>query len=525
MNNAFNIEQAEAEHSLSFQNITSHELHVAFKRIKSNAAGHDSLSLAFIKKLFPAIAEHILEIINFMLTSSSFPDSWKIAKITPIPKVSSPNALSDFRPISILPILSKLAEIIIQNQIFAFINVHAPLNQNQSGFRAGHSTETAMIKITEDIRSNLISANSGLLVLLDFSKAFDLVNHDLLCDKLFKNFKFSHGAIRLIRNFLTDRSQKVAFSSDESLLKHIQCGVPQGSVLSPLLFAIFIDDLPKSLDSKINYHMYADDVQLYLTGPTLQISDLSSLMNESIDSVSRWAAVNGMKLNASKTQVMLINRNPANIELPTLFLNNEELSRVEKVKDLGLILDEKLSFNNHANLLCQKIFLTLRTLRLFQKCTPPNIKKLLVRALIIPIFTYCSSVYFCLSSFSKRKLQVAFNNCTRYVLNLRARDHISQHSKYLLGATFESYMNFRLTTLIYKLRSRRPRYLENLLTDSPSSRLMNLVVPVHNNNFQTKSLTVRAAKLWNSLPTILKNTTGVSRFTSSCFKYYAQLDF
>ena len=301
-NNENNIE-------FSFSHITPLDIEKSVYKLKSNAVGCDNISVRFIKLIMPFILMPLTHIINHSISSSCFPSQWKQASVTPIPKKAQASEPKYFRPISILPCLSKVCENIISDQIFSFLHYHALLSPCQSGFRPNHSCTTAMVKILDDIRIPFDNNHITILCLLDFTKAFDTVDHLILCQKLKNLFCFSNSAVNLINSYLTNRSQLVNVLGRLSQRKHVPCGVPQGSILGPLLFSLFINDIFQVCKYS-TMHGYADDLQIYLSGPVAEIDNLCKLMNIDLLAINSWAVKNKLGLNSLKSVVFPICTQP-----------------------------------------------------------------------------------------------------------------------------------------------------------------------------------------------------------------------
>jgi hypothetical protein len=216
----------------------------------------------------------------------------------PLAKKSKPQNISDFRPISILPSASKILEIVLKNQIEEYITSSCLISSFQSGLRKHFSTTSALIEVIDNVSTNIDNKEVSLLVLLDFSKAFDCVSHFLLLNKLKNKFKFSSSSLNFIINYLSDRFQMVELESCRSNWKPVKSGVPQGGVLSTLLFVMYVNDIESCLNPN-KFHLYADDVQLITFSSRDCQNQSINDMNNALSRVSTWAHENELTLNPS----------------------------------------------------------------------------------------------------------------------------------------------------------------------------------------------------------------------------------
>lgn len=485
----------------NFSMCTECDVSECINAIKSDAIGEDGISLKFLKMIKKHILGPITHILNFSLTTRKFPKLWKVANVMPVAKKHNPSAPEHYRPISILSAISKIFEKFLARQIINHLQRHKLLTENQSGFRKNHSCTTAMLKIIEDIREKYDNDEITILVLLDFSKAFDSLDFDLILLKLDKYFGFDQFALDLMRSYLTERCQRVKIKTNSSSLEPINSGVPQGSILGPILFVMFINDIVYCCrDVKI--HLYADDSQVYLSRPLGLVEDLVVRINEDLVRISEWANNNNLILNAAKTKALPISHCSLNLEnVPDIILGNTLIKYEKCVTSLGFKLNCKLDCKDHVNFVVSKIYATLRTLWTTAAFTPEATKLKVVRTLIIPLLTYGAQVYGSPDSASKQKLQLATNNAARFIYNLRKFDHISAYTKKILNCDIFTYFKkLNLLFLFKLLHSQVPDYLYKKLIFAQSSRTHNLVIPRYRYLSSSRTFFVSAVRLWNSLP-------------------------
>ena len=518
-----NSDDWQRDYSFSFNEITIQDIVKSVNRISSNAVGNDGIPIKFIKLLLPVLSPILNHIFNYITMTSTFPTCWKIGHVIPVSKVSAPKSVNDFRPISLLPSLSKVFEHILHSQISSYLDSNSLLDPFQSGFRKNCGTTTALVKIVDDLKLSMTAKQFSVLVLLDFSKAFDTIDHNLLLSKLNKKFGFEGCAVQLIKSYLLNRSQYVELDNLRSETVSLSCGVPQGSILGPLLFSLFINDLPSVL-TNVNYHMYADDFQIYSSSTVQDKLALVDLMNQNIASIVAWSKENGLQLNAKKTQSLKVCKKSVLCQLddlPNIVVDTTITEYSDVVKNLGLFMDQHLDFQAHVNHVCKTVHGGLHSLNRLRSSTPLHVREMMFNALLRPHFMYCDIIYSATTSDILSRLQQAFNSCLRYVLDLRKYDHISEHSTRLLGCSLETYFKFRAATFLFKIINFPvPSYLLPYRSAAISNRTSNIALPTYppGSNFNS-SFRVRACNIWNNIqPHNIKRLTSISAFKQQCLR-------
>lgn len=506
-----------SESFFSFAAVDQCDVLSSLLSIKSNSIGLDGINPKFLKILLPQLLPIITFFFNKILTSSYFPSNWKIAKIVPIPKAGS-----DYRPIAILPFLSKVFERIMHNQITSFLDNNNLLTDRQSGFRKKHSCITALVDVTEEIREKLDDGETTFLILLDHSKAFDTVDHDILCYKLKNFFNFSSTATQLLSTYLCNRYQFVETSTQKSKALPVARGVPQGSIVGPLLFSLYSNDLPSML-TNCNVRMYADDVQLYTSCSNALIDQCIIFINQQLQRIYTWATANGLGINPKKSKCIVIQKRLSKLNIiPNIFINNQKIEIVKSAKNLGIFFNDTLTWSNHINYACGRTFSMTRTLWQTHHCTPLRIRILLAKTYLMPVLLYGCELFAKCDAASKRKLNVAFNNVIRYVYGLNRRSSVSMFSSQLYGLSLDNLLNVRVLVFLHKIvYTHKPDHLYGKLNISDISRGKRI------KTFRYKSLIsewhfyIFAVSLWNSIPHSSQLLSNARKFKENIFKLFS----
>ena len=315
------------------------------------SSGPHSIPVKLLKLASNHIAIPLSNIFNSSFQEGIFPNLCKTAKVIPIFKNGPRDSVNNYRPISLLPIFGKIMEKIMSVRLTNFLELHSILHPNQFGFRPGFSTSDSLISISETIRKSLDKKKYGCGVFIDLKKAFDTVNHTILIQKL-EHYGIHDNALSWFMSYLKDRDQFVSVNSVDSDVNRIICGVPQGSVLGPILFLIYINDLP-NISSKLKFFLFADDTNIFHDSDNY--FTLERTMNKELKKLYQWLILNRLSLNISKTNFVIfspINKPKANV---TLLINKHAITEASYVKYLGVLFDSNLSFKHHINELSKKI--------------------------------------------------------------------------------------------------------------------------------------------------------------------------
>ena len=357
-----------------------------------NSCGYDDISSIFLKRITTFIIKPLTIVINQVLNNGIFPDKLKIAKVVPIFKSGDCALTNNYRPISLLPVISKVIEKIIYTQLSLYFESNKLFSDSQYGFRPNRSTEQATLELTDRIISAMDNNDVPIGIFLDLSKAFDTIDHAILLSKL-EHYGVDGIPLQLVKNYLTNRKQYVKLNEVDSNLLPINTGVPQGSILGPLLFIIYINDFTRA-SSIFVFICYADDTTLFSTLNNLvnaQNINPDIIINKELAKINEWLEINKLSLNVTKTKFMVFHTQHKHraIKPPVPKIKNKNIEKVEQFKFLGLTLDSNLNWKKHSDNITNKCSQIIGILNRLKQILPQNIKIMLYNALLLPHINYC----------------------------------------------------------------------------------------------------------------------------------------
>lgn len=511
---------------VKFESLSDSGMRKLIASAPTKSCSLDPIPTWLLKECLDGILPTLKLIVNKSLTEGYFPKQCKTAIVCPLikkPKLDA-DTLKNYRPISNLSFLSKLIERAVNNQISNYLVTNGLNEPMQSAYRAGFSVETCLLKVQNDLLCALDDKKSVFLTLLDLSAAFDTVDHRMLLTTLKARFGFDDIALKWLKSYLTDRSQSVYLNGTCSATQLLSCGVPQGSVLGPVLFTLYTSPLGQLLRSfEVNYCLYADDTQIYLpfdeNDKLVRLKQLENCIGE----VRNWMKSNMLKLNEDKTEFLVIHSTRQNLELDTLTLKVGDacVPCSRKARNLGVIFNEHMSMEPHVRSVCRSAKYHLRNISKIRPFLDHSATERVIHAFITCRLDTANSLLFGSPKYLVSMLQGVQNSAVRLLFRAPKYSHVSHLLKETHWLTVHFRIQYKVMLLTYKaLNGVGPSYLSNLLTSYQPTRTLRsqnacmLIKPkISCASFGGRTFSKGAPNLWNDLPLELKNSPNIN-----CFK-------
>ena len=491
------------------------------------SVGVDGLSGYILKLSLPYTIETLTHIYNICIQNQIFPDKLKVAKVIPLPKGNDLTDPNNYRPISVLSIISKPLEKHIHTHLLRYLDRFTLLRPSQSGYRPNHSCQTALAHMTNNWLYNINNCNMTGAVFLDLRKAFDLIDHDILLQKLSVYLK-DFDSLSFFKSYLENRQQCVFAHGKLSSCGHLQSGVPQGSVLGPLLFCLYINDLPLHITNlSTSCDMFADDTTLYTAGS--DVNQIQSSLQSSLQEVSSWCHLNRMLIHPQKTKCMLISTRQQLQNLPpplSLSIGSSAVEQVSEHRVLGVLLDDRFQWEAYTDQLCKKLSQNLFLLSKLKHFVDVDTRKLFFNAHIKSQVDYVSSVWDNCAENHFLKVNSLYRRSAKLILPDPSLSTDEKMTK--LGILpLEKQLAANKSLLMYKIyHCKAPVYLRDLFAPSQiryeTSRFdIRSIKPKWPRIDLTKtSFAYSGALLWNSLPVKLKFSPSITSFKKSLHDYF-----
>ena len=490
-------------------------------KMKDNKSpGYDLINAKFLKLSSPFIAPILSDLFNSMLKTGNYPEELKIAKVIPIYKNGEATKCTNYRPISILSLLNNIFEKLLYKRFYEYLEKFEILYQYQYGFRKGHSTGHALVELIDKIRNSIDDGEMTCGIFVDLSKAFDTVNHNILLQKL-DHYGFRGITNKLLESYLSNRKQYVEINNTKSSYKPITCGVPQGSVLGPLLFLIFINDLPNCCPSG-NSRIFADDTTVFFKAKnSTEVRNKGQLI---MSQMNTWFITNKLTLNASKSTFIIFKSRYSKISnLPNkLEFAKSEISRSDSVKYLGLTLDEHLTFNQHVQSVCNSIKRYFKIFYNIRRYLHIKQAEVLYYSMIYSRIKYGIAVYGHTSKSNLNRIQTLQNQLMKVLTSREYRFPTNAlHTEHKILKVADIFLQEKLSFVHNFMNNKLPSMFDNYyikfsqihnITTRNSN--LNFIVPIFKSRFGSYALKIDGATVWNELDNSIKQITNVKTFRS-----------
>ena len=492
-------------------------------RLPNKSSPLDYLHTSVLKSCSDVISPLITRLANLSFAEGQFPSQFKVAQVTPLIKKEGleANDPANYRPISNLNTISKVIEHLCLSRILPHIAATGRFNPLQSAYRKNHSTETALLKILDDLYRIIDDRRSAVLIGLDLSAAFDTIEHDILVERLRTVFSVTGTALRWIETYLRGREQFVVAGGEQSIRTPCMFGVPQGSVLGPFLFSVYVSPIAEVIASHgVQFHQYADDTQLYVA--VMSDSDIKKLEDCTV-AVRDWFTTNGMLLNPDKSEVLLVARK-ANAEKfacgSGVCVAGSSIAFSVQLKSLGVVLDQNLSFDQHVSNIVKSSNFNIRALRHIRPLLDKSVANTMACSIVSTRLDYCNSLLYGTSKGNIQRLQRIQNALARVVCGTKKHDHIKPVLRDLHWLPVPQRIEYKVALITHKVLSTdQPQYLRSLVKEyiptrqlrSEGQRLLSKPSGLAS-ALASRCFTRATETVWNSLPDLLRKTDNVINF-------------
>ena len=493
------------------------EVTTLIARLPSKTSPLDIIHISVLKACSDVFAPLIVHLANLSFLEGHFPDQYKIAQVTPLLKKAGMDEgdPANYRPISNLSTISKIVERLCLKRLLPHVINSGNFNPLQSAYRKLHSTETALLKIMDDLYRMVDDRQAAVLIGLDLSAAFDTIDHSVLLKRLRSSFGVSGVALQWVESYLSLRSQYVMVGGERSCTKSLDVGVPQGSVLGPFLFSVYVSPIATVISSfGVQFHQYADDTQLYTAVRSGSDEESIRRLEECSQAVRDWFLENGMLLNPDKSEVLLVGTRAQTQKMKRsgIAVAGSDIKFSVKLKSLGVTLDQSLSLDDHVKNVVKASNFHIRALRHIRPTLNREVANTVACSIISTRIDYCNSLLYGTTAKNIDKLQRVQNALARVVKGVKRRDHIKPVLKELHWLPVAQRLQYKVAVITHKvLSTRQPLYLADVIKEHRPTRQLRsstqnlLAVRSTNTRLAERAFSTSSAAVWNSLPDKLRS--------------------
>jgi len=455
-----------------FRPTTEEEVEKIIMQSPNKSCELDPIPTWLLKECKTELLPILTKIINLSMETASVPRSFKTSRIRPLLKKPTldKETLQNYRPVSNLPYVSKLLEKVVSKRIDEHLTENNLNEENQSAYRKFHSTETALLKVQNDVLQSLDKKKVTVFVMLDLSAAFDTIDHITLLNRLEQLFGFAEKPLQWVASYLSDRFQTVSIDGKVSEPVLLTFSVPQGSVLGPKFYTMYTKPVGEICKKHgLGHHFYADDSQLYLSfEPTDGAAQNETLnrVEKCLQDIISWMNTNMLKLNTDKTEVIVFSsqNNAKFVEGLTVKVGDSTIKPSQFVRNLGAWFDSRMNMEHHINAISRSCFGQIRQIGHIRQYLTPNATKSLVNSLVTSRLDYCNALLYGTQTSAIKKLQNVQNTAARVITRTSRYSHITPILKELHWLPVEKRIHFKILTNAFKaLNGQSPVYLKNLL--------------------------------------------------------------
>ena len=510
----------------TFDLVSLDDVRETIKRSAIKTCQLDPLPASLTKECLEELLPSITSIVNSSLQSGVFPDCLKQALVTPLLKKASLDIeeLKNFRPVSNLPFLGKVIERVAIHQLQAYLCDNSLYAKNQSAYRHFHSTETALVRVNNDLLKAVDEHQEAVLVLLDLSAAFDTVDYGILLKRLDQDYGIRGTVLQWFSSYLQNRKQSVKIDNEVSEPVVLDWGVPQGSVTGPVLFLLYSGPIQDIIEAHgLSGMIYADDTQLYIMMKPSERSNVLARLEACIRDIKIWMAENRLMLNEAKTEVLHVtSRFIQRVNLNDMNIGGASVAPSASVRDLGVILDDTLTMTSHVNNICRSASFAIRKIGKLRRYLDQKNAEKLVHAYVTSRLDSCNAILYGLPDKELAKLQRIQNTAARVVTRTRKFDHITPVLHDLHWLPVIQRITYKILLLTFKsLSGEAPDYISELIARYEPTRTLRSSTQSLLQEQSSRTVTygdrrfaVCAPILWNCLPTHVRNSTSIEHFKS-----------